>query len=307
MAERRFDPTSGEWRLFAPAIATSADECALCAQNLREPYQLAVFDDAPASAAEATTVPTTDLYAVEPVAGAAETVAYTGRHDASFASLDIAHLTHLVDVWAHRYSVIGARPDVGYVHVFEDRGRPGWPARHAQGGIHGFRDIPPRARRELDVAAEHFANTGLCVSCDIVARELHDPVRIIAENTHFFAFVPFAARFPFEVHVTAHRHATSLLDLTDPERRSLAEILRTVVAAYDEIFGDPAAYSMSMRQAPTDDLHWLALSHFRVEFVPTAGVVADATTVGVGAYINATSPEDNAAQLRAVVAPLPTR
>lgn len=282
----------------------------MCAQADETPYQLAVFDDpgAPLSTpARMPDVMTTDVYAVEPAAGVSELVAYSPDHDARLTGFDVEHIARLVDVWADRYRVLGALGDVRYVQVYEDRGRQAGVARvHPHGGIHGFGDIPPRVLRELDIAAEHHAREGTCVSCDVVAHERGDAVRVVAENPHFLAYVPFAARFPFEVHVTAHRHATSLLDLTDPERRALADLIRTVVRGYEQLFGDEPAYAMSMHQAPTDDGAWLHLTHLRIEFIPTALPDGAATSLGAaelgaGAYIIRTRPEDSAAQLRSAL------
>jgi UDPglucose--hexose-1-phosphate uridylyltransferase len=129
----------------------------------------------------------------------------------------------------------------------------------------------------------------------------------VARNRSFLAFVPFAARFPYEVHVMPQRHASSLLDLSDPERRALAELLQTVVRGYDALFGLPLGYVMSMHQAPTDDGVWEAVSHFHVEFTPfnrtaTKLKYLAGSELGAGAFINDTAPEETAAALRAAVA-----
>ncbi len=139
--------------------------------------------------------------------------------------------------------------------------------------------------------------------CDVVARERADAVRIVAHNRSFLAFVPFAARYPYEVQVIAHRHAASILDLTDPERHSLARILKVVLGAYDRLFGFRLPYVMAMHQAPTDDGQWQSVSHLHMEFMPphrsaTRLKYLAGSELGGGAFINDTSPEATAAQLR---------
>lgn len=103
------------------------------------------------------------------------------------------------------------------------------------------------------------------------------------------------------------RHATSLLDLSDPERASLAAVLKRVLTGYDALFGFPLPYVMSMHQAPTDDVPWLEVSHLHLEFTPLhrspdrlkylAG-----SELGAGAFINDTVPEQTASELRSAVA-----
>lgn len=311
MVERRFDPTVREWRTFTEPPALALESCPLCDEAAAESYQLAVFDD-PAPAlripAPRPDVISTELYAVEPALGVSEIVAYSSDHDAGLAGLDAEHIARLVDVWADRYAELGARPEISYVHILENRGKAaGEPLGHPHGRVRGWTDLPPRVAREFDVAADHLAANGTCVFCEVVAYERGDAVRVVAENPYFLAFVPFAARFPFEVHITAHRHATSVLDLTDPERLALAEMIKIVTAAYDDLVAGPAAYSMSMHQAPTDDRAWLPLSHLRLEFVaPYSGeggiTTLGACELGAGAFINRSKPEESAAQLRAAVA-----
>ena len=159
---------------------------------------------------------------------------------------------------------------------------------------------------ELEAAGAHMARHGTCVVCDVVGRERADGVRVVAHNRSFLAFVPFAARFPYEVHIVSQRHAASLLDLGDPERLALAEVLQAVVAGYDRLFGFPLPSVMLMHQAPTDDGQHQAVSHLHVELTPLHRS-ADrlkylaGSELGAGAFINDTAPEGTAVRLRAAV------
>ena len=142
--------------------------------------------------------------------------------------------------------------------------------------------------------------------CDLVAEEQAFGHRIVAAAAGgFVAYVPFAARLPYEVHVApaAHRFVP-LLDLADAERDGLAHLLRTVQAKYDNLWGFPMPYTMSMHQRATDGVERPG-EHFHIEFMPPhrtkdklkylAGV-----ETGAGTYINDTAPEEKAAELRSV-------
>lgn len=315
MRERRLDPTTGEWTTFAPRGdgARERAECHLCAvvdavaghdPGARNGAIVVLDEEEGALASEppAPNTPTTGLYAVEPARGAAELVLYATSHGTTLAGLDREHVARLIEVWADRYADLGSRDEVSYVFIFEERADGDGTLGHPHGHVHGYPEIPPRVRRELEVAVTHLAEHGTCVFCDVVGHERAEGFRLVAENRSFLAFVPFAARFPYEVHVIAHRHATSLLDLTDPERDALAELLVAVVRAYVGLFGDGLRYLMAVHQAPTDDGHWLAISHFHVEFVPLrppgGGLEHGGAELGVGAFVNETTPEQAAAELR---------
>ena len=324
MSERRLDPTTREWRTFSTerqerTFLPPANKCPLCptvdpAEPTEVPvpaYEIVVFDNRfPAFQARppAPTVEGSDLYRVEPSRGAAEVVLYSDDHDLTLADMDAEHVQRLIDVWADRYAELGSREEVGYVFVFENKGEEvGVTLHHPHGQIYAYPEIPPRARRELDVAQAHIEQFGTCVFCDVVARERADGVRLVAENASFVAFVPFAARFPYEVHLMSRRHAASLLDLTDPERASLADLLLAVVRAYDALFGFSMPYVMSMHQAPTDDGRWQPISHLHIEFTPpyrtpTKLKYLAGSELGAGAFLNDAEPEQTAAQLRAAAA-----
>jgi UDPglucose--hexose-1-phosphate uridylyltransferase len=119
------------------------------------------------------------------------------------------------------------------------------------------------------------------------------------------AFVPHAARWPYEVHVYPKRHVTSILELDDGERRELASALLQVTNAYDRHFGFSTPYVMAMHQAPTDGQGW-PQAHLHIEFYPPhrrvdrlkhlAGV-----ELGAGTFVNDTTPEETAAQLRRAI------
>jgi UDPglucose--hexose-1-phosphate uridylyltransferase len=293
VTERRYDPVSGEWRVMA-ATADAVDaaaECALCGL----PPGIAVVQARPAGDGRGPAVAGSELYPVAPSTGASEAVVY-GDHDTGLATMEVDGIARVVEVWADRYAELGSREAVAYVFISEDR----LPGHHPHGRIDAYPEVPPRARRELDVATTHIEDYGTCVYCDVVARERSDGVRIVAHNRCFIAFAPFAARFPYEVHVASLRHAASLLDLTDPERVDLAEMVRAVLGGYDRLFESPLPYVMSMHQAPTDDGEHQHISHFHIEFTPVQHPLTGAE-LGAGAFVNDTPPEETAARLRAVV------
>jgi UDPglucose--hexose-1-phosphate uridylyltransferase len=323
MTERRWDPVSAEWRIFAThrqdrTFLPAAESCPLCPTHAgAEPtevpaaaYQIVVFDNRFPSMSPRPPVPSVPgggLYPVSPAIGAAEVVLYTDSHNVTFAELDRERVRRLIDVWTDRYAILGARAEIGYVFIFENKGAAiGVTLDHPHGQIYGFPEVPPRPMRQLQIAAEHHRTRGTCVLCDVIAIEHADGVRMVAGNDHFTAFVPFAARFPYEVQIASRRHATSLLDLSDPERDSLADVLLEVTNAYDELFGFSLPYVMAIQQAPTDDGQWLHVSHLHVEFTPihrTADKLKylAGAELAAGAFVNDTVPEATASSLRQAV------
>jgi UDPglucose--hexose-1-phosphate uridylyltransferase len=234
-------------------------------------------------------------------AGLCEVVVYSPDHAGTLASMTPAEVRRLVDVWSDRYGELSARPEVKYVFIFENRGKEiGVTLTHPHGQVYAFPYVPPRVAREHGTAASHAEVTGRCLQCDLVAEELSHGRRIVGEARGFVAYVPFAARVPYEVHVAATAHRASLRDLGDAERDGLAAILRELQATYDALWGFAMPYTMSMHQAgaearPGDHLHIEFLPPYRTrdKLKYLAGV-----ETGAGTFINDTSPEEKAAELR---------
>lgn len=320
--ERRLELRTGEWVTYAThrqdrTFLPAADACPLCpTSDAAHPTELphgsfdvAVFENRfPSMRADPPLPGEGPIPGITAAAeGAAEVIVYSPDHERSLAQLEVDQIQRIVDVWADRYAELGARDDVAYVFIFENRGvEVGVTLHHPHGQIYAFPEIPPRIRAELEAAAAHRARTERCVSCDTVSIEHGSLERVVHVDEHVLAFVPFAARYPYEVHVATRRHATSLLDLRDPERRSLAAAIRTVVRAYDALFGFPMPYVLAVHQAPTDAGRSLAISHLHLEFTPPYRTAQKlkylaGSELGAGAFMNDTRPETTADELRAAI------
>lgn len=323
MTERRRDPLTGEWRIFADhrqerTFLPPDEQCPLCPTRSGGPetevpeaaYDIVVFDNRFPSMTHAPPAPSvadSPLCRVEPAFGACEVVVYTDRHTASLADLSDEQLTRIVDVWADRYAELRSRAEVAYVFVFENRGEAaGVTLNHPHGQVYGYPEVPPVARAELETAIAYRADHGTCVVCDIVEHEAADGSRLVSGDEAVVAYVPFAARFPYEVHVSMREHLPSLLDVDDDGRRALAQALGLVVRAYDALFDFPLSYVMSVHQEPTDGGDWRAVSHLHVEFAPFHRTAEKlkylaGSELGAGVFLNDTNPEETAARLRAAV------
>ena len=186
-------------------------------------------------------------------------VVYTPDHNGSLAGLGPIGARTLVDVWRDRYRILGSEPDIRYVMPFENRGAAvGVTLSHPHGQIYGFPDMPPLPSRELAVAGRHMAPTGHCVQCDVLDRERASGARVVAEVGSWIGYVPFWARFPYELRLLPNDHRSSLSALSSAESDDLAELLVRVLAGYDRLFGFPLPYVMAFHQAPTDGGDWEA-------------------------------------------------
>ena len=240
--------------------------------------------------------------AFERPGGAAEVVVYTDDHDGSLGGLSLDRVEALMWVWRHRYAELAAREDVEYVYIFENRGvEVGVTLHHPHGQIYGYPFLPPVAALEL--AAD--ARLGGCAPCALLAREHEDGRRILLENEAVTGYVPEAARWPYEAHLSMRSHRASLLDCEPQELRLLADALQTLIRGYDRLFERPLPYVMAVHQAPTG-AEADAGGHLHVEFYPPLRTADKlkylaGSEQGAGTFISDVLPEEAAAGLREAI------
>ena len=323
MNQLRWDPTLGEWVAYAThrqdrTFLPPAEYCPLDptkpggfpTEVPRPSYDIVVFENRFPSLTPDAPEPEGEGSALTPVAagrGVCEVVLYSDDHYSTLATMPEGRIRNLVEVWADRYEELGALPFVEYVFVFENKGEAiGVTLHHPHGQIYAYPFVPPRPKKELEAARKHRQETGSCLHCDLLAEELDDGRRVIVEGEHFVAFVPFYAHFPYEAHVYARRCAPSIADLSGPERRDLAGVLKRLLVGYDDLFGFSLPYMMAMHQAPTDGARHDGVAHFHIEFYPL-NRTADkmkylaGSETGAGAFIMDALPERMAGTLREAV------
>lgn len=322
MSELRWNAFLREWLITAThrqdrTFLPPADYCPLCPSVPGRPtteidradFEIAVFENRFPSLRPSPDDPSvkgTDLTPVRPSFGACEVVVYTPRHDATLADATTEHIERLIAVWAHRTLELGALDGVEYVFVFENKGEAiGVTLNHPHGQIYAYPYVPPLIEREVEAAAEHASEHGACLWCRAQAQELADGRRIVAENDGWVAGVPFAARWPYEVHVVSRRHIGWLHELAAGERRDLARILRSLLRGYDRLFGFSLPYIMAIHQRPTVGAVEGGY-HLHLEFYPPNRTEAKlkylaGSEAGAGAFINDTLPEETAPRLRAAI------
>lgn len=320
MSELRWNPLLEEWVVTAThrqerTYHPPPNYCPLCptapggfpTEVPAENYDIVVFENKFPSYRTPAPVPAVegnDLHPVTLSAGVCEVVLYSPEHHTTLADQSVEHLHHLVRVWRDRYESLGARAEVKYVFIFENKGEViGVTLAHPHGQIYGFPYTPPKVERELVASRAHFDRTGRCLICDVMADEKQDGRRIVCENDAFLAVIPFYARYPYEVHLFAKRHLQAMSDFTREEERALAQMLKTVLGKYDHLFGFSFPYMMVIHQRPTDGADY-GYYHFHIEFYPPHRTATKIKYLagcesGAGTFINDTLPEEKAAEMRA--------
>ncbi len=323
-SQARWDQLLSEWvvvashrqdRTFQPA----AGQCPLCpstADSWTEipapEYEVVVFENRfPALGADETEAGHGDpgheagqspgrVRVSRPAAGRCEVVCFSQHHDASFADLSPAQAATVMAAWVDRSAELSRLPGVEQVYCFENRGEAiGVTLSHPHGQIYAYPYVTPRTDRMLQSVASYQRETGRNLFDDTIAAERADSARVVAEGSHWIAFVPYAAHWPYEVHLYPSRRVPDLASLDEAASAEFCELYLDLLRRFDRLLDAPAPYISAWHQAPVRHgagdfaLH---LELFTVRRAPGKLKYLAGSESGMGAFANDVSPEAAASQ-----------
>jgi len=295
----RWDPLAGEWVVIAAArqdrtFLPPADQCPLDPSRPGHPteipadsYDVAVFENRFPSLAE-------------PL-GRCEVVCFTSDHDSSFAALSPRRVRTVLKAWIDRTEALSALPGIRQVYCFENRGEEiGVTLHHPHGQIYAFPFVAPKLAQMVAQAAA-YADGNLFD--DLVASEVSDGVRVVTRNEHWIAFVPQAARWPYEVRIFPTVRVPDLPVLSPAAREAFGPLYLDVLRRFDALFDRPAPYIAAWHQAPVGDdgARSRFAAHLQVLSVRRAAgklKYLAGTESGMGVWVNDIVPEQAAQRLR---------
>ncbi|MEY9991954.1 UDPglucose--hexose-1-phosphate uridylyltransferase [Streptomyces sp. V4I8] len=284
-----------------------ADECPLCpsdGERLSEipdsSYDVVVFQNRfPSLAGDS---------------GRCEVVCFTSDHNASFADLTEEQARLVLDAWTDRTSELSSLPSVEQVFCFENRGAEiGVTLGHPHGQIYAYPFTTPRTALMLRSVAAHKDATGGENLFDAVLRRELDGERVVLESEHWVAFVPYAAHWPYEVHLYPKRRVPDLLALDEEARSEFPKVYLELLRRFDRIFGEgepPTPYIAAWHQAPFGQLEdfegvvredfALHLELFTIRRTSGKLKFLAGSESGMNVFINDVPPERAAERLREV-------
>lgn len=235
-------------------------------------------------------------------AGRCEVVCYTPDHDASFADLDGGAVDVVLSALVDRTTELGAQEGVEEVFCFENRGAEiGVTQPHPHGQIYAYPFVTLRTERMLQMAALYRHQTERNLYDDVVAEERAERSRLVLSTSQWTAFVPHAARWPYEIHCYPNRRAPDLAALAPEARLELPDVLHDIFSRFARLFDEPAPYIAGWHQAPVRQgradfavhLEMFTLRRTNDKLKYLAG-----SESGMYAFANDVMPEDAARRLR---------
>ncbi len=261
-ATMRFDVLTGDWisvaaarqnRAFLPPpeLDPLAPQTPANPSEIPSDYDVAVFENrspsfGPGLGDDAAPADPAAHGVSRPAVGRCEVVCFSPAHEGSFGSQSVTRARTVIEAWADRTTALSALPGVAQVFPFENRGQEiGVTLPHPHGQIYAYPYVTPRTRRLLERIEAHGDDL-----FDQILTFEQAAERVVLRGEHWTAFVPFAARWPIEVHLLPHRHVPDLAALTEAERDELAPVYLRLLRGIDALYDSPVPYIAGWHQAP---------------------------------------------------------
>lgn len=324
--ELRYQPLLDSWTMYAAqrqdrSFLPAEEDCPLCPSREGrqtevpdDDYEVVVFENRfPALCAPREVARSLPGHERGPIAGGelqperssggrCEVVCYTSDHDASFAGLDSERVGLVIDALADRTTELGRLDGVEQVFCFENRGREiGVTQTHPHGQIYAYPFITPRTEKMLAAVEDYWRRSRRNLFDDLLTAERDDGRRVVLATEHWTAFVPHAARWPYELHCYPNRRAPDLACLDLESRRELPEVLLDIFGRFGRLFEEPAPYVAGWHQAPVSagrDHFACHLELFTVRRAEDKLKYLAGSESGMDAFANDVFPEMAASALR---------
>jgi len=329
--EERWHPLREEWIIIAAhrqnrpwngftvaheqaALPDYLADCYLCPDNQRisgrrnDSYTSTfVFDnDHPCVGPEApqNLQPSKGIYRNRPATGIARVVCYSPLHNLTLAELAVCEIEQLFSVWQQQYEELSRCEEIKHVLIFENKGEVvGVSNPHPHCQIYATNFIFKTIETEAKASQKHLEQTGKVLFQEILEAERCVGRRIIVENETAIGFVPYFARYAYEVYVAPKKTHASLAGMGPDELRGMAEVLKIILVKFDNLWKMSFPYVMTLHQAPTDGGRHEGF-HFHIEIHPPLRMpnllkYLAGPEIGGGNFLSDTAPEEKAEELRA--------
>jgi UDPglucose--hexose-1-phosphate uridylyltransferase len=237
--------------------------------------------------------------------GVARVICYSPKHNLTVAEMSPPAITKIVQVWQQQTYDLGKRPEVNSVHLFENKGEVvGVSNPHPHGQLYATNFVFKLVEQEIIASRRYLQDADGYLFEDIIKSEQADGRRILYEDEHVIAFVPYFARYAYEVYLAPKRRVPHIFSLATEEVNALAQGLKNVTVRYDNLWQMSFPYVMALHQAPLDGGDYGSF-HFFIVFQPPLRrpnvlKYLAGPEIGGGNFISDTSPELKAAELLAV-------
>lgn len=200
--------------------------------------------------------------------GICKVISFSPNHSLTLPLLTVENIEKVIEVWCEELQNISSNGEIKYIQIFENKGEiMGCSNPHPHGQIWASSSLPLEIVKETKQQKKYFDENGRSLLNDYLQLEIEQKERVVLENEHFVALVPFWAVWPYETMIISKRHIQNLPQFTPDEKHAFAKILKQLTAKYDNLFEISFPYSAGIHRSPVNDgehKEW----HWHMHFFP---------------------------------------
>jgi UDPglucose--hexose-1-phosphate uridylyltransferase len=245
------------------------------------------------------------LYKKDKASGVAKVICYDPRHNVSLAEMSLDQVAKVFESFRAETQLLLNDNTIHSILIFENKGEAvGVSNPHPHCQIYAT-DFPLKlVEQQTRIANEYRRKENNNLFATIINREVSDKIRIVAENKSAVAFIPFFARYAYEIMIFPKADHQTLVSISDDELKDIASVFHECIRRLDLNYQMKFPYVMSVMQAPIDGgnypefrMHlWLQPPYRQPGLIKyLAG-----PEIGAGNFMADTMPEEKAAELRKI-------
>ncbi len=200
--------------------------------------------------------------------GICKVVCFSSDHSLTLPLMAVEDIQDVIFLWKKEYQELGKLSYINHVQIFENKGDVmGCSNPHPHGQIWAQESIPEEVLKKTHQFSDFWKDNNKSLLQEYLEKELELNERIILENEHFVALIPYWAIWPYETMILPKKHFKNISELNNDEIQSFAAIVKKLTTKYDNLFNTSFPYSAGIHQAPTDGQEhpeW----HFHMSFYP---------------------------------------
>jgi UDPglucose--hexose-1-phosphate uridylyltransferase len=209
-----------------------------------------------------------NLLVAKSESGICRVICFSPDHSLTLPLMNEVEIENVIELWQNEFQQLSENTSIKYIQIFENKGEVmGCSNPHPHGQIWASSTLPLELSKETIEQKKYFDKNGKSLLSNYLELELKHKERIVLENEHFVALVPFWAVWPYETLIVSKRHIQAITQFTSEEKKAFASILKKLTTKYDNLFNTSFPYSAGMHQMPVNDgehVEW----HWHMHFYP---------------------------------------
>ncbi|WP_044419479.1 galactose-1-phosphate uridylyltransferase [Halarcobacter anaerophilus] len=195
--------------------------------------------------------------------GAHEVVIETPNHDKQIWEYDYNDLINYFTILQERAINLKKDDRLEYLSIFKNQGEAaGASMSHSHSQIMALPFLPKKISDEIEYKKSYFEKHQRALLDDLVYEEINHEKNIIAQNSEFVLYCPYASQFAFEAKIVSKKRLSSLIEFNKSDLSALCDITKEYFSKFYTTLGE-VSFNMIINNAPYKEYNYKTRDYYR--------------------------------------------